>query len=413
MTYSETLDYLYHSTPVFEHVGASAYKPGLETTLSLAAHWGNPHERFQSVHVAGTNGKGSVSHSIAAILQTAGYKVGLFTSPHLVDFRERIRINGEPVSESFVTGFVKEFIGWNVSLADKLSPSFFELTTIMAFSYFAQEQVDIAVVEVGLGGRLDSTNIITPILSVITNISYDHQQLLGNTLTQIASEKAGIIKPCVPVVIGERTSETAEVFSQRASELSAPLFFADEFTPDGEYDFDLKGCYQARNLRTILCSVGHLPLHISDREATLRRALSHVCGLTGLEGRWQTLREKPRVVCDTGHNVAAWEYLSRQIAAQECDRLRIVFGMVDDKDIDSVIRLLPEHAEYYCTQATTRRAVPAEKVLLKLNEHGLNARKFCSVGEAYTQALADSTADDFIFIGGSSYVVADLLTFLA
>lgn len=413
MTYSETLDYLYHSTPVFEHVGASAYKPGLETTLSLAAHWGNPHERFQSVHVAGTNGKGSVAHSIAAILQTAGYKVGLYTSPHLVDFRERIRINGEPVSESFVTGFVKEFIQWNASLADKLSPSFFELTTIMAFSYFAQEQVDVAVVEVGLGGRLDSTNIITPILSVITNISYDHQQLLGDTLTQIASEKAGIIKPCVPVVIGERTSETAEVFTNKASELSAPLFFADEFTPDSEYEFELKGAYQERNLRTILCAINNVPLHIDDKEKVIREALTNVCGLTGLKGRWQTLQEKPRVVCDTGHNVAAWEYLSRQIAEQECDTLRIVFGMVDDKDISSVMELLPQNAEYYFTQATTHRALPSETILKIGREHHLRGRKFNTVSEAYTQALADSTGKDFIFIGGSSYIVADLLTFLA
>ena len=413
MTYSETLDYLYHATPVFEHTGASAYKPGLETTLALSHHWDNPHLKFMSIHVAGSNGKGSVAHSIAAILQTAGYKVGLFTSPHLVDFRERIRINGEPVSESFVTGFVKEFIGWNASLADKHSPSFFELTTIMAFSHFAQEKVDVAVVEVGLGGRLDSTNIITPILSVITNISYDHQQLLGNTLTQIASEKAGIIKPCVPVVIGERLDETAEVFTNKASEVSAPLYFADDFTPDSEYEFELKGYYQERNLRTILCAINNVPLHIDDKEKVIREALTNVCELTGLKGRWQTLQEKPRVVCDTGHNVAAWEYLSRQIAEQECDTLRIVFGMVDDKDISSVMELLPQNAEYYFTQATTHRALPSETILKIGREHHLRGRKFNTVSEAYTQALADSTGKDFIFIGGSSYIVADLLTFLA
>lgn len=413
MTYSETLDYLYHATPVFEHVGASAYKPGLETTLALSHHWDNPHLKFMSIHVAGTNGKGSVAHSIVAILQTAGYKVGLYTSPHLVDFRERIRINGEPVAESFVTEFVKEFIQWNDNLTDKLSPSFFELTTIMAFSYFAQEKVDVAVVEVGLGGRLDSTNIITPILSVITNISYDHQQLLGDTLTQIASEKAGIIKPCVPVVIGEKLDETAEVFTNKASEVSAPLFFADEFTPDGEYDFDLKGYYQERNLRTILCAINNVPLHIDDKEKVIREALTNVCELTGLKGRWQTLQEKPRVVCDTGHNVAAWEYLSRQIAEQECDTLRIVFGMVDDKDISSVMELLPQNAEYYFTQAKTHRALPSETILKIGREHHLRGHKFNTVSEAYTQALADSTGKDFIFIGGSSYIVADLLTFLA
>lgn len=420
MTYAETLSFLYNSTPVFEHIGASAYKPGLATTLSLAEHFGNPHRQFAAVHVAGTNGKGSVSHSIAATLQTAGYKVGLYTSPHLVDFRERMRVNGEQVSENFVINFVEDFRKWNEGNTEKMFPSFFELTTIMAFKYFAEQKVDVAVVEVGLGGRLDSTNIITPVLSVITNISYDHQQFLGNTLAEIASEKAGIIKSDVPVVIGERTAETAEVFRNKAQALSSPLYFADEFTSNAECVFELKGSYQTKNLQTILCALHHLAKHFSISEEAKLYALSHVTELTCLQGRWQKLQEKPVVICDTGHNVAAWEYLSSQIASQECDTLRIVFGMVDDKDIDSVLTLLKhtsatakaKHVAFYFTQASTHRAIAAETVRQKALEHNIEGQCFTTVAEAYSKALDDSSPADFVFAGGSSYVVADLLSFV-
>lgn len=420
MKYAEAIDYLYNATPVFEQIGAAAYKPGLNTTQELARHFGNPHTKFASIHIAGTNGKGSCSHSIAAALQTAGYKTGLYTSPHLVDFRERIRINGKCVPETFVTNFVEKFIQWQDTRQNRLYPSFFELTTIMAFSYFAESETDIAVIETGLGGRLDSTNIIVPVLSVITNISYDHQQFLGTTLKEIAGEKAGIIKKNIPVVIGERKEETAAVFEAKAKEECAPLHFADEETTSGDYDFELKGLYQAENLRTTLCALEHLPEQFRIKDTDIRQALTNVCKLTGLQGRWQTIRKEPAVVCDTGHNVAAWQYLALQLTEQECLNMRIVFGMVDDKDINAVMKMLAElrskskaqHTEYYFCQATTHRAIPATKVVKYAQQQSIDGKTFTSVKQAYCQALSDSTPADFIFVGGSSYVVADLLTFL-
>ena len=408
MTYKETIEYLFNSTPVFEHVGASAYKPGLQTTEILDAHYGHPHKNFKTIHIAGTNGKGSVSHSLASILQEAGYKVGLYTSPHLIDFRERIRVNGIPVSEEYVIRFVEDFKHLNSKRIHPLSPSFFELTTALAFKYFAEEKIDIAVIEVGLGGRLDCTNIITPILSVITNISFDHTQFLGNTLAQIASEKAGIIKHQVPVVIGETTKETRPVFENKAKEMDTPIFFAEEIDQSecDQYEFELKGSYQKKNLRTILCATKRLSF-ISPEY--IQKGLTNVCKNTGLMGRWQTLSTNPLIICDTGHNVGGWKYLAPQISSVPCDRLHIVFGMVDDKDIRNVLSMLPKNAVYYFTQANNHRAIPAQQVGELAKEYGLSGNTYPTVAQAYEEAKSSASENDFIFIGGSSYIVADLL----
>ena len=425
MTYRETVEYLYAATPVFEKIGAGAYKEGLSNTLALDEHLGHPHRSFATVHVAGTNGKGSVSHTITAVLQQAGYHVGLYTSPHLVDFRERIRVDGECVSEDYVVEFVEQ----HRCFFEPLHPSFFELTTAMAFDWFARQQVDIAVVEVGLGGRLDCTNIITPLLSVITNISFDHTQFLGNTLEAIAAEKGGIIKPGIPVVIGEANAHTRPVFERIATERHAPIFFAEdsptllESHPTaiggrhyhtrqyGEFDGALGGDCQDKNTATILTALTLLresgPLLIPDE--AIRQGFANVCETTGLMGRWQRLQEHPTVVCDTGHNVGGWQYLSQQLLRQECRQLRIVFGMVDDKDIDTVMAMLPPQAIYYFTRSSSHRAISAERVLATGQQKGLNGRAFPTVKEAFQTVIAEADADDFIFVGGSSYVVADFL----
>lgn len=425
MNYQETIQYLYNSTPVFEHVGASAYKEGLDNSLALDAYLGMPHRTFKSIHVAGTNGKGSTSHTLAAILQACGYRVGLYTSPHLVDFRERIRINGEPLSESYVVDFVAK----HRAFFEPLHPSFFELTTAMAFSYFAESHVDVAVIEVGLGGRLDCTNIISPILSVITNISLDHTGFLGDTLAQIAAEKAGIIKPNTPVVVGETTVETRQVFENTAKEQHAPVVWAEQ-NPEvlqwqhsdevgislqtrsfGNIVFELGGNYQHHNANTILTAARQLQamgFGITAKEVA--QGMGTVCRSTGLQGRWQTLSHAPTVVCDTGHNVAGWQYLSSQIRAQSYRTLRMVFGMVDDKDLDTVLTLLPKDATFYFTQASTHRAVPSEMVAHKAAQNALQGTIYNNVYAAYKAALNDAEEDDFIFVGGSSYVVADLLS---
>lgn len=420
MNYNETIEYLYSSTPVFERVGASAYKEGLGNTIALDNHLGNPHRLYKTIHVAGTNGKGSTSHTLAAILQKAGMKVGLYTSPHLVDFRERIRINGIQVPEQYVVDFVKD----NREFFEPLHPSFFELTTAMAFKYFAEQNVDIAVIEVGLGGRLDCTNIISPVLSVITNISFDHTGFLGDTLEKIAGEKAGIIKPGTPVVIGEYTDETKPVFVKKAEEMNAPITFAQDKA--GDYpmpEFELHGACQEKNAQTILTAcdelrrIGLLGANASD---CISSGFAHVCEMTGLRGRWEKIQDSPLVICDTGHNLAGWEFLAPQIsrvyesrkAGNPVARLRIVFGMVDDKDITSVISLLPAEADYYFCQATTHRAIPVEKVVALASGHGLHGEGYDAVEKAYGKAMEDAEECDFIFVGGSSYVVADFLTFL-
>lgn len=424
MNYNETVEYLFNSTPVFEKIGSAAYKEGLYNTNALDEHFNHPHRQFKTIHVAGTNGKGSCSHTIAAMLQAEGLRVGLFTSPHLVDFRERIRINGECISEQYVVDFVEK----ERSFFEPLHPSFFELTTAMAFKYFADMKVDIAVIEVGLGGRLDCTNIIKPVLSMITNISLDHTQFLGDTLAKIAGEKAGIIKPGVTVVIGEANGETRPVFEAKAREVGAPIVFAEDSCGllsaehldnggilyatkrHGSVKGELSGDYQVKNANTIL-AVADILLHNNIlSEGSIAKGFGHVCESTGLMGRWQVLQTEPLVVCDTGHNTGGWQYLSRQIKAQRCRQLRMVFGMVDDKDINSVMEMLPKDATYYFTNATTHRAIPAQKVRQTGEEHGLKGSCYNSVNEAYEAALKDAANDDFVFVGGSSYVVADLLS---
>lgn len=428
MNYQETLNYLYNSTPVFEHVGAVAYKEGLQNTLALDKHFNHPHTNFKTIHIAGTNGKGSCSHSLASILQEAGYKVGLYTSPHLVDFRERIRVNGQCISKERVVKFVKD----ERKFFEPLHPSFFELTTALAFKYFDEQKVDIAIIEVGLGGRLDCTNIISPILSIITNISFDHTQFLGDTLAKIAAEKAGIIKKGVPVIIGEANEETRPVFQSKANEVNSDIVFAEDNAivtssspmADGgrRYNLsnnstligELSGDYQERNMNTILCACNILKqMNIIKNDDVIAKGLTNICKNTGLLGRWQTIQNNPTVVCDTGHNVGGWNYLAPQIKRQQCNQLRIVFGMVDDKDINSVMYLLPKNAIYYWTQAESKRAIKAERVAEIAIKHDLRGEIFDNVEVAYTKALQDSNKDDFVFVGGSSYIVADLLTFLS
>ena len=427
MNYEETCEYLYHQMPMFERQGASGYKEGLSNTHALDEHFGHPHQQFATIHVGGTNGKGSVSHTLAAILQQCGYTVGLYTSPHLVDFRERIRINGEMISEEYVVDFVEK----EHSFFEPLSPSFFEVTTAMAFKYFADKKIDIAVVEVGLGGRLDCTNIITPLVSVITNISFDHTQFLGDTLTKIASEKAGIIKRGVPVVIGETHEETRPIFEEKATEEGSKIVFADDkseikkATPIangmmhyvtkhwGELDGDLGGIYQEKNLNTVFAVINVLMKKGCLSKETLTKeladALSHVCFLTGLTGRWQVVSTSPYVVCDTGHNVGGWKYISQQLRQVSCQQMHIVFGMVDDKDINHVLDMLPKDAIFYFTQANTKRAINGTVVKTLAAEHGLDGACYPSVYEAYKAALQAANPEDFIFVGGSSYLVGDFL----
>lgn len=413
MQYALTLQYLYNVAPAFEKVGAGAYKEGLSNTIALDEHFGHPHTHYKTIHVAGTNGKGSTSHTLAAYLQLCGYKVGLYTSPHLVDFNERIRVNGQPIPHQYVIDFVEQ----ERQFFEPLQPSFFELTTAMAFKYFAEQQVDIAVIEVGLGGRLDCTNIITPLLSVITNISFDHTGFLGDTLAKIAGEKAGIIKPDVPVVVGETTPETRPVFEGKASELHAPIFFAEEnplVTPELLSAFALKGTCQTKNLNTILNAIRVLSERcgIGENSDTVSSALNSVVSLTGLRGRWEVIQQQPLVICDTGHNLAAWEYLADSIrtTAERCGgRLHIVFGMVDDKDVNAVLDLLPHDAIYYFTQADTHRAIPSEKLLSLATSRHLQGESFPDVKSAYSAAISNANASDFVYVGGSSYVVADFL----
>lgn len=427
MTYEETLHYLYTSIPVFQHSGASAYKPGLDTSKALDDHLGNPHKAYKTIHVAGTNGKGSVSHLLAAILRQAGYKVGLYTSPHLVDFRERIRVNGQMISKEYVTDFVER----HRLFFEPLHPSFFELTSTLAFDYFRAEKVDIAVIETGLGGRLDSTNIITPILSVITNISLDHTQYLGDTVEKIAAEKAGIIKSGVPALIGEvDTQHVAKVFTDKARQVGTTVYLAQEaqlmeesyLMDTGEWYFNsteygqlfgqLGGVVQGKNAQTVLGALNLLDsAGIDIPQEAVREGFEHVVELTGLMGRWQVLQEKPRVVCDTGHNVGGWEYLKLHLAQEQLihPHLYMVVGMVNDKDINGVLEQMPKEAYYFFTQASIARALPAEEFATRAASHGLSGMVCHSVAEAVEKALVRATEEDMIFIGGSTFIVADAL----
>lgn len=427
MNYLETVNYLFNIAPVFEHIGASAYKEGLDNTYLLDEHFGHPHRKFKSIHIAGTNGKGSCSHTLAAILQNDGYKVGLYTSPHIMDFRERIKINGECISKEYVI----EFVNQEKSLFEKIHPSFFEVTTALAFKYFAEQHVDYAIIEVGLGGRLDCTNIITPILSIITNISFDHTNFLGNTLEKIAKEKAGIIKPNIPVIIGETTNETKPVFKTCAESMNAEIIYADEndeiisFTmnEDGGITYntrsfgiiqgELGGLYQKKNTNTILHAVRFLyNQHIIKNTGSINNGFYNVCRLTGLIGRWQKIGSNPSVICDTGHNVGGWTYISRQLQLQKYNKLHIVFGMVNDKDVDGVMCLLPKNAHYYFTKPQSKRAIPEKDIQRKAMTHGLAGDCYNDVPSAYTAAKKMATPDDMIFIGGSSYIVSDLLLYI-
>ncbi len=429
MTYKDTIQYLYDSTPLFQHIGAGAYKEGLTTTHKLDDHFGHPHRLYKTIHVAGTNGKGSCSHTLAAIFQSAGYRVGLYTSPHLLDFRERIRINGEMIPEQFVIDFVEK----ERSFFEPLHPSFFELATAMAFKYFADENVDIAIVEVGLGGRLDCTNIIQPELSIITNISFDHTQFLGDTLAKIAYEKAGIMKKGVPVIIGEVTSETREVFEQQSKKVECPIIFAEDYPiilnaiPNPTENFglnytlrqgflntttlygELGGEYQAKNTNTLLHAIRQLIYNgIRLNDEHIRQGFAQVTSLTGLLGRWQKIKDKPLVLCDTGHNTGGIKYVSKQL--QSLDKpLHIVIGMVNDKDINGVLDLLPRYASYYFTQASVKRALPADQLREMGKNHNLTGNAYPNVADAFDSALKNAKEDDVVFVGGSNFIVADFL----
>lgn len=424
MDYKQTIDYLFNQLPVFQNKGAGAYKPGLDTVTALAAMFGEPHKRLKTIHVAGTNGKGSTAHTLAAVLQSAGYKTGLFTSPHLLDFRERIRIDGKMIGEDEVTTFVGSYL----SRADGLQPSFFELTTVMAFDHFARHGVDIAVIEVGLGGRLDSTNIITPLLSVITNISLDHTALLGNTIELIAGEKAGIIKPGVPVVIGE-DSGVRDVFSAKAGETGSEIIFAEDramfdgivktplsitykSTPWGDIEGELTGDCQTKNTTTILTALKKLSeLGVKFTAGDVMRGFSRVCSLTGLMGRWFKVADEPLTICDTGHNPGGWQYLSQQLRDVK-SRLHMVIGFVNDKDVSSILGMMPGDARYYFVRPSVERGLDANALKDKAMAHGLEGRAFDSVAEGYEKALSEAEEGDMIFVGGSTFVVADLLTLL-
>lgn len=431
MSYPEVLEFLYGQLPMFHRIGSAAYKDNLDNTIRLDELFGYPHLLFKTIHVAGTNGKGSVSHMLASVLQEAGYKTGLYTSPHLKDFRERIRVNGEMIPEEKVVRFTEQYLG--KSIKEKMEPSFFELTVSMAFDYFRSQQVEVAVIEVGLGGRLDSTNIITPEVSVITNISFDHTALLGNTLPKIAAEKAGIIKKNVPVVIGETSPETNYVFEQFAEKASAPISFADqEFTADysmltvggkqslnirrkehliyPDLQVDLLGIYQRHNVPTVLKTIDILnEKGWNITEIVIRRALINTIQNTGLMGRWQIIGHNPLIICDTGHNQAGIRLVVEQINQTAWKALHMVIGMVNDKDQDEVLALLPIDATYYFTKAAIPRAAEPEVLASKAEKFGLIGNCYSSVREALSAALEKADSNDLVFVGGSTYVVAEVL----
>ncbi len=424
MTYEQAINYLYESAPLFQNIGAGAYKEGLGNTELLDKHFQHPHRQYATIHVAGTNGKGSVSHTLASILQSQGMKVGLYTSPHLTDFRERIRVNGEMIPQARVVSFVEQ----ERTFFEPLHPSFFELTTALALQYFAEENVDIAVIEVGLGGRMDCTNIIQPLVSIITNISFDHIQFLGNTLEKIASEKAGIIKPGIPAIVGEWGKESvAEVFMNKAEEAGTSLVFADReneivdftLTPGQGYTYhtatfgtihgELEGLCQEKNTATILEAIKALRrkgIHISNQ--AVQDGFAKVSIHTGLRGRWQKIADKPLTICDTGHNVGGMQYITRQLATTPHQTLHIVIGMVNDKDVNTVLSMLPQDATYYFTQASVRRAMPSDQFSQEASRHGLKGECYPTVHDAYLAAKAASSEEDLIFIGGSTFIVADL-----
>lgn len=426
MNYQETIDFLFSQLPVYQRDGESAYKANLDNTLALDHYFKNPHTQYLTVHIAGTNGKGSVSHLLAAILQKAGYKTGLYTSPHLKDFRERIKVNGEMISENEVVGFVKK----NIDILKQIKPSFFEMTVALAFDYFAKKNIDIAIVETGMGGRLDSTNIIQPMLSVITNIGFDHTAFLGKKLKDIAQEKAGIIKTNTPVIIGEWSSKTAPIFIKKAMQKNASIVFADRVrsieksneTPDYQYlttyfngepeylnlELDLLGDYQKKNILTVLTALDYLSKKISITTENIRDGLKNTTKITGLKGRWQKIAEKPKIICDTGHNVDGIAYVVQQLKKQSFENLHIVFGMVNDKEIEQVLEQMPKTANYYFTKANIPRAMGELELMRKAKKFGLNGSCYANVGLAIQKAKERAKPKDLIFIGGSTFVVAEV-----
>lgn len=404
MTYKETTDWMFSQLPMFQMQGASAYKKDLTNTHLLVEHLKHPETKFKSIHVAGTNGKGSTSSMIASIIQEAGYKVGLYTSPHLKDFRERIRINGEMISEDFVVDFISE----NKSFFEANQLSFFEMTVGLAFDYFAKEQVDVTVIEVGMGGRLDSTNVITPLVSVITNIGFDHTQFLGDTLPKIATEKAGIIKSNIPVVIGEYSEETKPVFLDKAKFENAPLYFAQD-NPEVVYECALLGDYQVHNKKTVIQAIDLLKSEFNIDENHIKLGLKNVIRNTGLLGRWQILNKAPFTVCDSAHNSHGLKIVLNQIQKHSFETLHVILGVVNDKDLDSILPLFPKNAKYYFCKPNVPRGLDAEILKQKASDFGLLGKVFNSVSEAYEEAVNSAKDSDFIYIGGSTFVVAEIV----
>jgi dihydrofolate synthase/folylpolyglutamate synthase len=406
MNYKETVNWLFKQLPMYQQVGAVAYKKDLTNTLLLANHLGNPEAKLKTIHVAGTNGKGSTSSLLASVLQEAGYKVGLYTSPHLKDFRERIKINGNEISEEFVVEFVKE----HQSFFEANALSFFEMTVGLAFDYFVKEKVDVAVIEVGLGGRLDSTNIITPLVSVITNIGLDHTQFLGTTLEAIAFEKAGIIKEKIPVVIGEYTAETRQVFIEKAKREHAAIYFASDFITE-VYPTALQGDYQLQNRKTVIQTIKILQknklLQLSEED--IKKGFLNVVKNTGLQGRWQILNASPKVICDTAHNKQGLALVINQLLKENFDTLHIVLGFVADKNIDDILPLFPKNAHYYFSKPQNLRGLEANLLMEKGINNGLNGKAYISISEAYKAALHQATKNDLIYIGGSTFVVAEII----
>lgn len=426
MNYDDTINFLFSQLPAFERQGDAGYKPGLQTSIDLDKMAGTPHRSYRCIHVAGTNGKGSTSHLIASILQEQGYKVGLYTSPHIVDFRERIRVNGEKISQQAVVDFVQRYLASGF----KGHPTFFELTSTMAFEYFRMQQVDFAVLEVGLGGRLDSTNIITPILSVITNISLDHTQFLGSTSAQIASEKAGIIKRGVPVVVGEAEGEVRATFENKAKEMQSAITFASssptirqarceaghcllDTVAYGTIVNELGGEYQIKNSGTVLTAINVLKASgVSISHEAVKAGFAHVVENTGLIGRWQTICQSPRTICDSGHNVGAFAHITRQLKSETYTTLHMVLGFMADKDVDHVLAMLPKDATYYFTQAQSPRALTAAELARKAAAHGLHGKPYATVADAKKAAMSAASLadhDDLVYIGGSMYVLAEAL----
>ncbi|WP_338733147.1 bifunctional folylpolyglutamate synthase/dihydrofolate synthase [Mangrovimonas cancribranchiae] len=407
MTYQETIKWLFSRLPMYQRQGKSAYKADLSNTLTLAAHLNHPEQHLKTIHVAGTNGKGSTANMLASIYQEAGYKTGLFTSPHLKDYRERIRINGTPLSKQFVIGFVKR----NKAFLEKESLSFFEMTTLMAFDYFSKKNVDIAIIEVGLGGRLDSTNIIQPLMSVITNIGLDHTQFLGNDLPTIAKEKAGIIKRKTPVVIGETQKETQAVFKAIAAEKASPIYFADQLQEKLSYKSDLLGAYQQKNIKTVVQVITVLNEVSSFKVSNdnIKQGFLHVAKNTGLKGRWQVLQHNPKVICDTVHNAEGLSLVINQLMKESFNSLHIVFGVVNDKDLTSLFTILPKQATYYLCKPDIPRGMDEKKLKSEFDKANFMSKIYGSVNQAFSSAKEQAKEDDLIFVGGSTFTVAEII----